>query len=601
MPQGQIDIQAKLRAFPYVAPPGAGARAAAQQEAEEISDFISELQQGVNAIPTDITSLLTGGPTSNAVGQDEWKRPELADSDDVLVLVKTLNKALGTLDNVVSALQSVLSIIQLFINGFNSFSKLIVSGIDLVQNKLNEYTDTTLTTGVFANVIAPPAFLQGAENKGSQMNQSKGGFDGFITRLRNSVNNTQDDNRPRFGIQDYVGGLVFIVDSESLDDIWTGLKQLAGFFDFMQLFGLNLSPPPPINLNGFSGYFSDPENTDKEKFGIQLEWNSNYTASAFNVYRSRVPGGQTEIVPYVPTSLVPNRETGEPGLLQVAYSVLTNIWRKQPFILPEREEQVYKDPDFNDGKPVLVKASFGKNEKLVDQFIKTEKKVIQGQTYEIPYYEENGEKIPVVNYYYIIRSCDKEGENEGPDSKELCVAVRTCNDNYNIADLITHPSGQVELFSMGYGKINNWSSIQISGMIPWFTEVIDIMNQLLNSLRGTVVDASDSFSDFLDQIKSKITMYSNLLKVVSWIIQSINNFLLGSSIAMLSLGPVKGGTQVFVDRVAGAQVPDDGSFSGPNGTTIGLVIMYGDSGINVASIKALKKAFDFVFSLFVKD
>jgi len=606
MATGQIDLLAKMKAFPYVAPPGAGTRATAEQAASDLDDFISNLESIVSGIPSDISSLFSP-TTSTVVGTDEWKRSDISDLSSFEKIISALNKPLQTLDKVVSALEKIMRILELFMSGFNSFSKLIVSAINFAQNKLNEFTDTSLSTGVFANILVPPAFLRSAESDAGQQNQSQGGFDGFIARLENSLSNTKDVNRPTFTSQDYVGGLVIVLDTESIDDVWIGMKQLAAFFDFMQLFGLNLAPPPPSNLNGFSGFFSDPDDPDNEeanKFGIQLEWNKNYTTPAFNVYRSRVPGGQTVIEEYLPSSLVDNRETGEAGLLRIAWTWFANIFRKtdEPIVRPEREVQLYADPDFNGGEPVLVPATTGSSMFYVDQFIKTEEEVIEGQTYEIPYYLDSaGNKKLVVNYYYIIRSCTSTGLIEGPNSKELVVAIKTCNDNFNVADLIPHPSGQVEFFSVGVGKVNSWSSIKLSRMIPWFTEIVTMLNKFLDTLSGMVTDASDSFGDFLDQIASKISMYTQILSVVSWIIAQFKNFLLGSSIAFLSLDPAKGGNRTFVDRVRGAQPPEGESFTGPNGTTISIVLMYGGSPLDMAALRALQGAFSFIASLFTKD
>lgn len=620
MPVNQIDVKAQLKAFPYVSPPSPAAEAAASQSA--IDQLISALEAGSSQIPDDISDLL--GPGSipvAAIGQDEWQRVSMADTSWVEDITKPLEKSLEAIDKIVVALSKILRVIELFTSTFNSFSKLIISAIELAQNKLNEFGLDTMGFGVHANVLVPPALMKLFGDVDSTL-QLRGGFPGFITRLESSVNNVQDDNRPTFTTNDYVGGLVVVLDTESLDTMWGGLKQLASMFDFMQLFKLNLSPPPPTNLNGFSGRFSTDEEGETEvqdetsrarevsgedakewKFGVQIEWDQTYTASGFNIYRSRIPGGTTQLVSYVPTSLVDNKETGDPGLLTLLGDWLLNIRAKESVILPEREEQIYEDPDFPG--PVFVSAGLGSRLKYVDTNMST--KVLNPEApideqIEIPVYiDEVGIEVPVINYYYMIRACNENGAGEGSNSKELSVAIKTCNDSFSIADLIQHPNGRFEFFSIGYGKINNWSSIKLTTMIPWFKEIVKILNGFLDTLKGMTTNASDSFMDFLDQIQSKVQMYTNILGALSFFITQLKNFVLGPSVAFLNVDPVKGGMPVFLQRVKNAQVPDGESFSGSNGITVGIVLVYGASASRVAQLAVMKIAFEFVYSLFVDE
>ena len=406
--------------------------------------------------------------------------------------------------------------------------------------------------------------------------------------------------------------MVILLDTESLDDLWTGLQQLAAMFDFMQLLPINLSPPPPTNIRGFCGYFLDQAELDKrrserkyenKKFGVQVEWDSSFTSSAYHVYRSRITGGQRIIKPYVPTYLVDNKETGDPGLLSVTFDLLSALEHGRGTVnFPEKEVFEYNDPDFNGGNPALVlspptKATLS----YIDTDIKTEP--IPGSEIDFAYIEdENGNHVPITNYYYMIRSCGLVGRPEGPNSQELNVAIKTCNDNYNIADVIAHPEGRFELLSIGAGKLNNWSSIQISGMVPWYQEIIGMLSKFLDTLRGTVTDASDAFSAFLESMVSRIRMYRDILSLITWLIEQFKVFIFGPSLALLNLPPVKGGMPVFVERVKQAKVPEGTSgFSGPKGITVGIVLCYGATDAGVASIQALRAAFTLIESLLTEN
>ena len=525
MPTGQSDISAQLRVYPYVAPPGASAKKDAEDKKKDLDDFISSLSEFSSSIPDGLSF---NPVTSPKTGTDQWLAPDLMSPDQLKELVKAFAKPVEALSSAVMALQKIMTILQLFISSFNSFSKLIVSFINFGQAKLNEYADDTLKSGIFANILVPPAFLQTSRGDAKALLKAQGGFDGFMSRLDSSIKNTRDINRPVYGVQDYVGGLVILLDSESLDDIWEGLKQLAAMFDFMQLFGLNLEPPPPTNVRGFSGFFEDPEidegDEEREKFGIQLEWDKSPITGAFKVYRSRVQGGVPAEVEYRPTSLVDNKATKEPGLLTMVRRRFAKLFRKEPFIIPTRIEYVYADEDFNGGEPVLVEATRGGTTmKFVDTYIPTEEIVIDGKTYEVPYHFNSNPEVlkreRVLSYYYVIKSSTRSGNIDGPYSKELIVDAKSCNDNYNLADVIPHADGQVEYFSKGFGAIGSWSSIQLSKMIPWFGDVIKILNKFLDTLKGMVTDASDSFSDFLNQITEKFQMYVGILQLVSWLLE----------------------------------------------------------------------------------
>lgn len=626
MPTSQIDVVAKLKAFPYVSPPSLVTAASeatvtspdgTEVPLSDLDQFIADLEAGAGSIPSDISDLIgPGAPTPSSVGNDKWESISIADMSWVAKITAPLEKALEKIDKIVQVLTKVLKIIELFNSSFNSFSKLMVSAIDLAQNKLNEFGANTLGFGVYANVLAPPALFKFGRSTESRQ-QLRGGFEGFLTRLESSVQDTKDANRPQYTTNDYVGGLIVLLDTESIDVIWKGIKQLASMLDFVDLFGLDLSPPPPTNLSGLCGKFAknedediweteddfaraDPEHSTKTwEFGVKLEWDQTYTSSGFNVYRSRIPGGTSVLTPYVPTSLVDNKETGEPGLLTIAWDSIINLKAGVPAQLPERLEYLYEDPDF--GGPKFVDSPPGSRVTYVDTDMKT--KILNPQAttedqIEIPVYTDaSGVEVPVPNYYYVIRACNSSGSGEGDNSRELSVTIKACNDAFSLAKTIGYPNGRFEFISMGYGKLNNWSSIKLTAMIPWFGEVIKILNDFLDTLRGTVTDVSDSFSGFLDQIAEKVTLYSNILGVVSYLVERVKDLLLSPTASFLNVPPEKGGMPVFLQRVRNAQGGDE--FSGPNGITVGVVLVYGAGGSNIVQLALMKRAFEFVYSLFV--
>jgi len=411
-----INLSAKLKAFPYNAPAVTSVAQEAQNEASAIDDFISDLEESSSNIPTDISQIIgpNASPGAGIAGTDEWNRMAIPIDSKlgwVTSITSKMESAFKAIDKITTALSKILKILELFNSSFNSFSKLFVSVINYAQNKIDEMSESFMD-GVYACLFAPPALLRKSAGDINTRNQLRGGFQGFLSRFESSLHNTKDDNRPTFSINAYVGGLVILVDTESIDKMWAGLQQLAAMFDFMKLFPINLSPPPPTNLRGYCGYFIDPaefekpraeRNLNNKKFGVQIEWDNSFVSSAYNVYRSRIPGGRYTEVPYDPSTLTDDPETGEPGLLTLVADNFAAIKSGREVVTPMKAEYVYADPDFNKKKPVKVAAplTLSPTLKYTDTDIKTEP--VPGQEdIEYAYYEEDGEKVPVTNYYYMI-------------------------------------------------------------------------------------------------------------------------------------------------------------------------------------------------------
>ena len=212
-----INLSAKLKAFPYNAPAVTSAARKAQEEASAIDDFISDLEEGSSNIPTDISQIIgpNASPGAGIAGTDEWDRMAIPVDSKlgwVTGITDGMESAFKALDKITTSLSKILKILELFNSSFNSFSKLFVSAINFAQSKIDEMSQS-LTAGVYANVIAPPALLRKSAGDINSRTQLRGGFQGFISRFENSLHNTKDNNRPTFSINAYVGGLVIVVDT----------------------------------------------------------------------------------------------------------------------------------------------------------------------------------------------------------------------------------------------------------------------------------------------------------------------------------------------------------------------------------------------------
>lgn len=586
MPTISIDFTADLKAYPYVAPKSSATAVPIGSTSSSALDQFADFLQTVD-IPTDIQTVIKLGAITST-SSDQWAPLLVPNLDRLKGFFSFLSKGLDKLNKIAIILNKILRIMNLFINTFNSFSSLLASVANFAKQTVGNLISDSLNFGVYMNVIVPPAFLEENANNIENLQKSRGGFSAFITRLKASLNNTEDKNRPTFKEVDYVGGMVIVIDSAKIDEIWMGLKQLAALFN-LKNFKLSFFPPPPGNLQGFSSYFINE--TSKEpikKFGIQIEWDNNFLCSAYKISRSTKPGGTAQIVPYYPDSLVDDPDTGDPGLISIAKQKFLSIFTHEAVTLPEKVQNVYVDPNFYGGKPVIVQNSLAKSLKYID--------------YDVS-------KDTIGQLYYVIQSCGEDGSGAGAYSNELSVTVRACNNMYELADIIEQPNGSIEYLAAGFGGINSWTSLQISALIPWYKDLIGLMNNLIDKISTTTANVTSSFAAFLNDMAAKVQTILSIVNVLTYIIVSMKNLVLGPSVLMLTLDPKQGGMNRFVERIQNASLPPgDPGFSGPEGFTLGFVIAYGSPGIVLGdgdpgkvAANAMKKAFDFLTGLFKKS
>lgn len=584
-----MDFTANLKVYPYVAPkPTLTVPSSVPSKTELISaeEQITEALQNAISQANLLAQNIGSGTTT---GADQWKPLQPFFPEAVEKFTSFISGKLKALGKATDFLNAVLKILQLFIGTISSYSAVASAIFALAKQTVNKMLDSSMNMGVYVNLIVPPAFLKKSTYSLEDFQKSQGGFPAFITRLKASLNNTSDLNRPTFKEGDYVGGVVIVVDTGKIDEFWRSLKQLAAFFD-LRKFSINLKPPPPTNLRGFCGYFKNSavfspvtntfgspilealsDFTDSNaKFGVQIEWDDVFICSGYKISRSVIPGGETKFVPYVPESLLDDLETGDPGLITLGLQKIQQIYNHTPVVLPEKKQKVYADPKFNKGQPVVIKKQMGK-QRYVD--------------YDV-------DKDMVGQLYYVIQSCADDGTQAGEYSQELAVTIKTCNDQYNLSEIIEQPNGSFEFFSAGYGNVNSWSSIQFGTVIPWYKDFVQIVDKLVKRLESATKTTSNAFQDFLNSIATKVQTMLDMVSVLAYIIITMKNFVLSPSTLMLVLDPEEGGMNNFVKRIQDADLPPgDPGFSGPEGFTAGLVITYGSS----APVKLLTDFFRRIF------
>jgi len=461
----------------------------------------------------------------------------------------------------------------LFMTSLDSISSIMSTLVKLTLKTLEDLAAEGLKYGVSLNFVAPPALFKKNSYSLENIQKLRGGFPSFIGRLQNSLDDPSDTNRPTFKDSDFVGGWVILIDTEKIDELWSSLMQLRAFFKELNKFDLNLTPPPPNNLRGACSMFDTTKKTllgdiTIRKFGVQLEWDNNYMCSAYKISRGINPQGSISLEDYIPVTLMGDSEIDDPGLFPTGWKMLGQLISGQPVEIPKKAMTVYKDPLFEKNGPVLVPNTLSKTLKYID--------------YALP--ESFTDRYRQV--YYVIQSCSEGGAGPGPNSKILTVTIKRCNDMYNLANVVEQPNGSFEILSWGTGGIGAWTSIQLDVLFPWLKDLVDMITNLIGSLSAMTGKASDSLKKFIEGIQKRVNTILGIIRVLTYILIQLKTFVLSPSILLLKLGPKQGGVNNFVQRIQNAKLPpDDPGFSGANGITVGLVALYGATGLVVEALE----------------
>jgi hypothetical protein len=542
----------------------------------------------VTTVSSGGTTTTTASTTATTAGGEEWKAVSIP-VPDVSGAVGALSTVTKTMDKVMTIVNPILSIIELVLNCFSSIAKLLAGLIGQIQTMVNKIVGQGVGAGVYLNLLVPPALLKEAGGDTNLAHLNSGGFQAFLSRLQAACVDPTDPSRPTFGKEGVVGGLIIIADSESYDEFFLAVKQLASLFDFMKIFGIETSPPAPANLRAYPGMY---KKNGVYEYGVVLKWDAppGFVFS-YSLSCSLNRGGLLKpAVPITPTSLI-----GEDGL----FPLVKNMFTQQNFKWPTRDEYVYDAL----GTPVVVFPDLvnggGSYYMSLAQFTDPPAKAGGYPTKKATAPQQ---------LFFVVQSIVNTGLIivDSPKSNEVAFTLKTCDDSATTVDIVEHADGSFETLAPGMARLGRWSTVSASVMIPQVTEIVDVMNKFLDQLRGGLTDASDSFSSFIDEIKNKITMYTDMVDALTKVIEQLKSFSLGPSTALLFVPPEKGGTNGFIQRVkdatiplrtvkvpvydangqplkdpvTGAMVTEDKQigFSGPKGMTAGIVLMYGIGG-----------------------
>lgn len=476
--------------------------------------------------------------------------------------IKTLNKGLKKLQKTSEVLGKIMKFLELFLTSFNSFSSLVSSMLDFVETEVNKWAKDIAGAGVYFNALFPPAFNKNMFFNNNWQKLSSGGFKGFLSRLQVSLNNTADPNRPVFSSNAKVGGVIILVDTETMDEFFKSWKQLSELFDFVNLLPFNLKPQPPTNIRGKSKLEKTEDGKNKYKILLQMDAPDVRPAGLglymnYRISRSIVPGGVLKVEHPIPTKLG-GKDGFFAGLRYRISSFFSDKYSKPRGNWPPKLVYAYEDLD----PPVIIFSNLvnGSGSFIDDK---------------IPV-DDNGDPVHKQYYYVVETGFSSEGEDwiGGPRSNEVMVPVeKSCVDSGESA-VIKHEKGRLEYIKAGWGGLGKWSSIQTKFLLPFMPKLIKMLEKAMKTIRGMVKNTTDSFSDFIEGIQEKFETYSFMVDLMMSMIKQILKMSLGPQMAFLYVDPKKGGIEEFMNRVRNAKQPERG-FSDSKGFTAGIVFMFG--------------------------
>jgi hypothetical protein len=400
------------------------------------------------------------------------------------------------------------------------------------------------------------------------------------------MHNTADKNCPRFSEQARVGGMIILVDSETLYDFYRGADFLKGTFNLVDLIPINTKFAPPRNIKGVTRFVTQPDGT--QDLGIKLVWDPPSVmgfpgTTTYCISRSQTAGGVGTQENVIPTQMFGSKGHEEEGLLaamKIRFNTDNGQW-------PQTYVYKYNDEDFNGGIPKIVAANTitGGGE-FIDYDIDT----------------ENNKQ-----YYYVIQTGSTGGSFLGDYSPECMVPTvpKMCI-TPDMAAVAQHSNGEIELLSVGTGALGQWSAVKTKAILPFLPSLIDLISGLVNSLAGGLKTNTKSFTDFLKGVQAKFKKYRDYLDSMTTMLQALENIFSGApSVSILNIPVAPGGVRGFLERVVLA-TPPAGGFTGMEGLTMGIVLLYGEGfqvdplGHETSDFNEQITAISMTFSLMVK-
>jgi len=465
------------------------------------------------------------------------------DLSDVEEIVTATQKFLEVVDKITKILTAVVKLIQVFSSDFKSIGRLLKILLKVVVKKLKEIIDGLSSTGIYSALIFPPF----SPRVGKFSFPVNGGYREFTARVKNLCLDSKDEDAPKFGANDAVGGLIIAMiggtgDPDFLQDLITNFKVLAKLFRFR-----NPMPAPAKNIMARAGFFRDPDDRKKVKLGIKVSWEHPGTPlTGFVLKRSKSKSGY--VVEEKNTSGIKER------IHVFKDKEFDGEGVKQFNVIIGRPKYHYIDFDVEDSKTYYYKVYTTTGYNFYD---------------ENPFFQRIESPTATKTVFATPR-------NKIPLSELASETVLDENGNRVYGDEFD----------------GEWQSLSIRSLLgPEIDKLFGHMDRLSEKLLGMVSTSGDAMSDYLDFFKKKIKFYMDIVNMIADIIIRLAQYRLSGTFMLLTIEPDKGGMEgffkkynsaVMTEDVKGLQIgtkKKDNSYSmkslNDRGIMAGVILLYG--------------------------
>lgn len=151
-----------------------------------------------------------------------------------------LQSILAPINTILGVLRSILKIIRVFLIETTS---IILALVKTIVKQITDFIRSIANAGIYWLLIAPDS-----RTARSFFETGRGGFDGFVNKIANSLEDSADQLRPNFDTSQQVGGIALAVSSGNIMQALNFLSLISQAFarTFDKMY-------PPLGIVGFSG------------------------------------------------------------------------------------------------------------------------------------------------------------------------------------------------------------------------------------------------------------------------------------------------------------------------------------------------------------
>ena len=435
------------------------------------------------------------------------------DFSDMSKVTEGMEKFLEVVDTTTKVVVALLKLIRIFSSDFKSIGRILKVLLKVIVKQVKQIIDSFASSGVYVSLIFPdfdphrPKFTLPVN----------GGYKEFVQRVNATCLNSRDEDAPKFGEKDTVGGFILAMiggsnDPSFLADLITNFQILSKLFRFQ-----NPMPAPAKNIRAVPGFYKDPEpkNKGKLKMGVKITWEHPGTPiSGFVLRRSFYADGLKVTVKTPPGS----KKTVE--VVRMYRDENFDKERKHFPVVIGRPKYSFIDFDVEEGELYFYKVFTEVGYDFYDKnpvFQRIESPTASKKVFAIPH-----KRIPLSE---LVKESvyDEDGNRVDPKDMEA-----------------------------------DWQSYTLRTLLgPQVDKLLDLMDKISDKLGGMVSTSGDAMTEYLTFIEKKIKFYLNIINQIADIIERLAQLRLSGTFMVLTISPEVGGMQGFVDKFNSAVLTDD--------------------------------------------